>query len=222
MMHTDGTNVNRKVAQGAATRAELIASGRRLFGERGYAETSTEDIALDAGVTKGALYHHFSGKDDVMRAVYEQIKREITAHVGASFVDNEPADALVAGCQATLDAHLDPAVRRIVLLDGPSVLGWEVSRDIERRYGATVLRGALRKAMNAGVIERQPLAPLAQMLNGALTEACNLIADAEDPAAARAEVGHVIDRLLAGLRPASDVERRATSATAKAAGEASK
>jgi Transcriptional regulator len=201
MMHTDGTNVNRKIAQGAVTRADLIASGRRLFGERGYAETSTEDIAAEAGVTKGALYHHFGGKHDVMRAVYEQIKREITAQVGASFVDNTPVDALVAGCQATLDAHLDPAVRRIVLLDGPSVLGWEVSRDIESRYGATVLRGALRKAMNAGVIERQPLAPLAQMLNGALTEACNLIAEADDPAAARAQIGLLLNRILDGLRP---------------------
>ena len=67
MMHTDGTNVNRKIAKGAATRVDLLVSGRRLFGSKGYAETSTEDIALDAGVTKGALYHHFSGKDDVMR-----------------------------------------------------------------------------------------------------------------------------------------------------------
>lgn len=201
MMHTDGTNVNRKVAQGAATRADLLASGRRLFGERGYAETSTEDIAADAGVTKGALYHHFSGKDDVMRAVYEQIKREITARVGASFTDTEAADFLIAGCQATLDAHLDPAVRRIVVLDGPSVLSRDVLRDIESRYGAVVLRGALRKAMNAGVIERQPLAPLAQMLNGALAEACNVIDGADDPAAARAEVGQVLNRILAGLKP---------------------
>jgi AcrR family transcriptional regulator len=201
MMHTDGTNVNRKIAQGAATRVELVASGRRLFGSKGYAETSTEDIALDAGVTKGALYHHFSGKDDVMRAVYEQIKREITEQVGASFVDNEPADALLAGCQATLDAHLDPAVRRIVLVDGPAVLERDVLRDIEMRYGTTVLRGALRKAMNAGLVERQPLAPLAQMLNGALTEGCNLIADSEDPEEARAQVDHILDGILAGLHP---------------------
>jgi len=90
-----------------------------------------------------------------------------------------------------------------VLFDGRSVLGWEVAREIESHYGAIVLRGALRRAMNAGVIERQPLNPLAQMLNGALTEACLLIADAEDPEPARAEVGAVVVRILDGLRPRS-------------------
>ncbi len=184
-MHTDGMNVNRKIAQGAETRANLLATGRKLFGASGYADTSIEDIAAAAGVTKGALYHHFSGKDDLFRAVYEQVKREITDHVAPTFVEPAPWDALIAGCQATLDAHLDPEVRRIALFDGRSVLGWRVAREIESRYGAIVLRGALRRTMNAGLIAQQPLAPLAQMLNGAITEACLLIADAEDQQAAR-------------------------------------
>ena len=203
MIHTDGTNVkrNRKVAQGEATRADLLAAGRRLFGTQGYAETSTEDIAAEAGVTKGALYHHFSGKDDVMRAVYEQIKREITETVGASFTEDDSWDGLANGCKAMLDAHLDPTVRRIVLQDGPSVLGFETTREIESRYGPIVLRGALRKAMNAGVIERLPLAPLALMLNGALTEACNVVSEADDPVEARATVDRLLLRLLEGLRP---------------------
>ena len=104
----------------------------------------------------------------------------------------------------TLDADRDPAVRRIVLVDGPSVLERDVLRDIEMRYGTTVLRGALRKAMNAGLVERQPLAPLAQMLNGALKEACNLISDADDPDEARANVDRILDQVLAGLRPRVD------------------
>ena len=160
-----------------------------------------EDIAASAGVTKGALYHHFAGKDALFKAVYEQVKREITEQVAPSFLEPAPWDAVMAGCQATLDAHLDPEVRRIVLFDGRAVLGWEIAREIESRYGAIVLRGALRSAMNAGEIERQPLVPLAQMLNGALTEACVLIADAEDTTAARAEVGAVLLRILEGLRP---------------------
>jgi len=201
MMHTDSTNVNRKVAQGVATRLAIIAAARHLFGTQGYAETSIEDVAAAAGVTKGALYHHFAAKNDLMRAVYEQVKRQITEQVAPAFVDNESWPGLLAGCRAILDAHGDPEVRRIVLLDGPSVLGWEVTREIEARYGAIVLRGALRKAMNTGVIERQPLAPLAQMLNGALIEGCNLISDADDPAATRAEVGGIVERLLVGLRP---------------------
>jgi len=201
MMHTSGTDVNRKVAQGASTRAALLAAGRRLFGAHGFADTSIEDVATAAGVTKGALYHHFSGKDALFRDVYEQVKREITDHVAPSFLLADPWDALVAGCEATLDAHLDPEVRRIVLFDGRAVLGWEVAREIESRYGAIVLRGALRRVVNAGEIERQPLPVLAQMLNGALTEACLLIAEADDVAAARAEVGAVVVRLLDGLRP---------------------
>jgi AcrR family transcriptional regulator len=200
-MHTDGTDVNRKAAQGASTRASLLAAGRKCFGAAGFAETSIEDIASAAGVTKGALYHHFASKDALFRDVYEQVKRELTDQVAPSFLEPAPWDALLAGCRATLDAHLDPEVRRIVLFDGRAVLGWELAREIESRYGAIVLRGALRRAMNAKMIEQQPLAPLAQMLNGALTEACHLIADADDTEHARAEVGAVVVRILEGLRP---------------------
>jgi len=201
MMHTVGTNVNKKIAQGESTRASLVVAGRRLFGASGFADTSMEDIASAAGVTKGALYHHFSGKDALFRAVYEQVKREITDQVAPSFLLPDPWDALIAGCQATLDANLDPEVQRIALFDGRAVLGWEVAREIDSRYGAIVLRGALRSAMNKGVIERQPLVPLAQMLNGALTEACLLIADAQNSVESRAEVGTVVLRILEGLQP---------------------
>ena len=203
MIHTDGTNVNKKVAQGASTRVSLLAAGRTLFGASGFGDTSIGDIAAAAGVTKGALYHHFAGKDALFRAVYEQVKREITDQVAPSFLEPAPWDGVVAGCQATLDAHMDPEVRRIVLFDGRAVLGWQVAREIDSRYGAIVLRGALRSAMNAGVIEPQPLVPFAQMLNGALTEGCVLIADAENTEQARAEVGAVVLRILEGLCPRS-------------------
>jgi len=201
MIHTTGMSVNKKVAQGISTRASLVAAGRQLFGASGFADTSMDDIASAAGVTKGAVYHHFSGKDALFRAVYEQVKREITEKVAPSFLLPDPWDALIAGCQATLDAHLDPEVQRIALFDGRAVLGWEVAREIDSRYGAIVLRGALRSAMNADVIEHQPLAPLAQLLNGAITEACLLIADAQDPIESRAAVGAVLLRILEGLQP---------------------
>lgn len=112
--------------------------------------------------------------------------------------------ALTGGCQALVDAQLDPAVRRIVLHDARSVLGWETVRDVDNRWGAVALRGVLRKAMNAGVIERQQLRPLALLLSGALSEACFYVADADDHEAARAEVGALVDRLLQALRPESD------------------
>ncbi len=202
-MHTDGTDVkrrNRKAAQGAETRAALLAVGREHFGAHGFADTSIEEIAAAAGVTKGALYHHFANKEALFRAVYEQVKRDITDAVAPSFLLPDPWEALLAGCQATIDAHLDPTVRRIVLFDGRAVLGWEAAQDIESRYGAIVLRGALRRTMNAGLIGTQPLVPLATIVNGALTAACTLVADSTDADATRAEVGAVIARLLEGLR----------------------
>ncbi len=201
MVHTHGTHVNKKVAQGATTRAALIETGRALFGAQGFADTPIDEIVAAAGVTKGAFYHHFSGKEDLFREVFEQTEREITDRVAPTFVEPEPRDALVQGCLATLDAHLDPAAQRITRLDGRAVLGWEAAREIESRYGAVLLRGALRRAMHAGVIERLPLGPLAQMLHGALTEAGFAIADAPDPAQAREEVGMLITRWLDGLRP---------------------
>ncbi len=201
MMHTDGTNVNRKVAKGRETRAEIVAVGRARFGADGYAETSMDHIAAAAGVTKGALYHHFTGKPDLFRAVYEEIKREITEQVAPSFLEPAPRDALLAGCEATLDAHLDPEVRQIVMVDGPSVLGADAIHEIEGRYGAIVLRGALRRAMHAGDIRRAPLPVLSQMLNGALVEACVLITASADPEQTRAEVRGVLAQLFDALSP---------------------
>src|SRR5690242_4108206 len=133
MLHTDGTNVKPrgKAAQGASTRASLIAAGRTLFGSQGFADTSLDDITAAAGVTKGALYHHFAGKEALFEAVFEQVNREISEQVAPSFMEPDPWDALVAGCEATLDAHMEPDVRRIVLFDGRSVLPWDAAREID-------------------------------------------------------------------------------------------
>jgi AcrR family transcriptional regulator len=208
-MHTAGTNVkahsskrgsDKRVAQGDATRAALITAARELFGEQGYVDASTDEIVARAGVTKGALYHHFGGKEDLFRAVFEQVQLDVSDQAVAEFVGPDSWAGLVTGCSLWVDAHLDPAVARIVLQDARSVLGWQEVREIENRFGAVALRGALRKAMHAGVIERQPLRPLSLLLIGALSEACLYIADAEDPAAARAEVGALITRMLSTFR----------------------
>jgi AcrR family transcriptional regulator len=191
---------DQRIAQGNETRAELLAAARHLFGERGYAGTSLDDIAGRANVTKGALYHHFRGKTDLFQAVYEQVEREVSDQVVTVFLEPDHWHALTAGCQLMIDAQLDPAVQRIALHDARSVLGWDAVRAIETRYGAVGIRGALRKAMQGGVIERQPLRPLALLLSGALAEACFYVADAADPAVAREEVGKLVVRLLEGLR----------------------
>jgi AcrR family transcriptional regulator len=200
-MHTPSTDVkDKRVAQGEATRAALIGAARELFGEQGYADTSTDEVVARAGVTKGALYHHFHGKEDLFRAVFEVVQREVSDQAVAEFLGADSWAALVTGCGLWVDAHLDPSVRRIVMQDSRAVLGWDDVRAIENRFGAVALRGALRKAMHAGDIRRQPLRPLSLMLMGALGEGCHYIADADDPVTARAEVGELINELLTAFR----------------------
>lgn len=191
---------DQRIAQGEETRGALLAAARELFGASGYAATSLDEIAARAGVTKGAMYHHFRNKADIFRAVFEQVKREVSDQVVTVFMDPDPWKALTQGCQLMIDAQLDPAVRRIALHDARAALEWETVRSIEMKYGVVGIRAALRKAMQAGVVERQPLRPLSLMLAGAVTEASFYIADADDAATARLEVNTVLDRLMDGLR----------------------
>lgn len=216
-MHTEGMDVkqpvrNQRVVQGEETKAALLAAARELFGANGYASTSLEDVVARAGVTKGALYHHFRGKTELFQAVYEQVKREVSDEVVVVFLEPDAWHALTAGCQLMIDAQLDAAVRRIVLHDARSVLDWETIRSVENRYGAVGLRGVLRRAVRTGVIEDQPLRPLALLLSGALGEACFYVADADDPRAAREEAGRLVLRLLEGLRPQAAAAPSAASA----------
>ncbi len=187
-----------RAAQGATTRASLVASARLLFGTRGFGATSLDEIVADAHVTKGALYHHFHSKEDLFAAVYEEVQREVSDQVVAEFLRPEPWDALVMGCELWIDANLDPSVQRIVMRDARAVLGWETVRDVEARFGAVPLRGALRRAMRVSRIRPYPLRPLALMLMGALNEACFYVAGADDHVAARAEVRTLVVALLNG------------------------
>ena len=195
-----------RAAQGAATRADLVAAARRRFGEDGFAATSLDEIVAEANVTKGALYHHYQGKEDLFAAVYEQVQREVSDQVVAEFLRADPWDALVLGCEVWIDANLDPAVQRIVMRDARAVLGWDMVRDVEARYGAVPLRGVLRKAMRLKKIRNYPLRPLALMVMGALNEACFYVAGADDQVAARDEVRSLLTTLLAGLAT-DDCER---------------
>lgn len=188
----------------SVTRRMLISAARAAFGANGFAATTIDEITHAAGVTKGALYHHFADKDDLFRAVVEDVKADVTSVVGAAFLDAavEPdaLDTVTRGCLAFVDAHSDPAVQRITILDARAVLDASTRRALDGRYEVAVLRGALRRAVHLGVINPQPLGPLAHMLAGALTEACALLAEADDETLIRQDVEVVIRRLLEGLR----------------------
>ena len=185
-----------------ATRAALIAAARPLFAARGFTGVGTEEIVRAAGVTRGALYHQFRDKQDLFAAVFEQLELEIAQRTGMAAAAAGTDDALVelrVGAEAWLDACTEPEVQRIVLLDGPAVLGWERWREIGMRYSLGLMEGVLQLAVDGGQIAPQPVRALAYVLLGAVDEAAMYVATAEDPKAARAEVGEVLDRLLAAL-----------------------
>lgn len=196
-------NVKRTQAERSeATRDALIEAARALFAERGYAAVGTEEIVRAAGVTRGALYHHFDGKRDLFEAVYERIEVELAQRVASGALNAgvaDPLDAMRAGAEMFLQAATEPEAQRIVLLDGPSVLGWDRWREIAAEHGLGLIEATLQAAIEAGAIAEQPVRPLAHVLMGALDEAAMLVARAEDPELMRAEVGRTLDSLLVGL-----------------------
>lgn len=184
-----------------ATRAALIAAARRLFTERGYDGVAAEEIVRAAGVTRGALYHHFGGKAQLLEAAYEQLEAESTERVARIVLGSElesPLGAMRAGIEAFLDECAEPELRRIALHDAPAVLGWERWREIGAANGLGLIEASLNAAIEAGEIRSVPVKPTAHLLLGALDEAAMLVARSDDPAS-RAEVTSVLLILLDNL-----------------------
>jgi AcrR family transcriptional regulator len=185
----------------ATTRSALLAAARELFAEYGFAATGREQIAELAGVTRGALYHHFGSKERLFRAVVEQLEEELGEQVMVAAARSpDAAEQLRLGCMAFLDACLDPAVRRVVLIEAPVVLGWDQWREIDAQHGLSLVTHALEAVVASGQMTHVAIEPLAHLLLGALNEAAMLVAHAPKPKAARVEVGRtvelVLDRLL--------------------------
>jgi AcrR family transcriptional regulator len=194
--------VSRQAERSDATRAALVGAARELFARRGYADVGTEEIVRSAKVTRGALYHHFNDKRDLFRAVHEQIEGEVTERVGGALAESDsgdPVEALRTAARTFLDACTEPDIARITLVDAPSVLGWAEWRQIDERYGLGLTIAGLTMGMDAGRLRRQPVRPLAHLLLAAMGEAGMVIANADDPSAARAEVEPAIVSLLEGL-----------------------
>jgi AcrR family transcriptional regulator len=155
-----------------ATTQALLVAGRRLFGARGYAQVSSASLAAAARVTTGAMYHHFEGKAALFHAVFEAVEAELADAVRrAAAGPRDPLRKLEEGALAFLDAARERPVRQIVLVDGPSVLGWERWREIDARHHLRPLKAALIAAMRARLVERRDPEALARLLMGALTEA---------------------------------------------------
>jgi AcrR family transcriptional regulator len=181
-----------------ATRSALIAAARRLFTERGYDAVATEEIVRAAGVTRGALYHHFGGKAELLEAVYERLEAESTERVARIVLGSDlhsPLEAMKAGVEAFLDECAEPELQRIALHDAPAVLGWDRWREIAAANGLGLIEASLAAAIEAGEMRSLPVKPTAHLLLGALDEAAMLVARSEDPGS-RAEVTMVLVALL--------------------------
>ena len=193
-----------QAARSEATRGALMASGRRLFGSNGYGRTAREDIVADAGVTRGALQHHFGDKQGLFLAVYEELEQQIVASTAEAAMEvghEHPLEMLRAGCRAYLDAMLDPEVQRICALDGPAVLPADVRSEIADRYALALVREVVRSAMSEGEIRPAPLEPLTRMLLAGVMAAAQYVATAENPTTARTDAGKTVDMLLTSLTP---------------------
>ena len=184
------------------TSSALLAAARRLFAKRSYGSVGTEEIVREAGVTRGALYHHFEGKEGLFLAVYEEIEGELTQAIAEkALAQEDPWEQLRTGVEMWLDACREPEVQQIALIDAPAVLGWERWREIGARYGLGVIKLGLQNAMDAGQIGARPIDPLAHMLLGALDEGGLLLARAEHPDSTRQAIAANIQAMLEGFRP---------------------
>jgi AcrR family transcriptional regulator len=188
------------------TRQALITAARRRFAEQGYAATGTEEIVSDAQVTRGALYHYFRDKAALFRTVMEQVATEVAEQLVAGELARdaeEPSDAwtqLRTGFQSLLDFSTAASdFQRIVLIDGPAVLGNNAWDELVERHGYRLLSEWLERAVAEERIDPLPVGPLTRLVAALLSEASIYIAGAADPDSARVEMGIVLDRLLGGL-----------------------
>ena len=183
----------------AATRDALVQVAREQFAAHGYAGVGTEAIVRAAGVTRGALYHQFADKTELFEAVFEAVEAEVMARIDAAVATSGLADVIdlmKLGADTWLDACSDPAISRIILVDAPSVLGWERWREIGLRYGMGMVQGLLTHAMSIGRIAEQPVEPLAHVFIGALDEATLYAVRHADREVALTEVRAVLRAMI--------------------------
>jgi AcrR family transcriptional regulator len=186
-----------------ATRNALMAAGRELFAERGFAGVSAEEIVSRARVTRGALYHHFKDKKELFNSICDDLGAEMAKYVedaAMPLAATDPFRAIVAGIGAFLDACMEGEFQRIVLVDGPSVGGWDEWREHAEMHELGLIKMGLQMAMDAGQMEKRPVDVLASMIFAVLNEGAMLIARAKNKKKMRAEVGEEIERILSGLR----------------------
>jgi AcrR family transcriptional regulator len=192
--------MNKKVERGRATREQLIEIATRLFAERGYEDTSIEAVLQEADVSRGALYHHFSGKESLFEAVHEAVVTKIEhEYVLATEGVDDPVAVLHAGARTWVRLAGDPTVQRILLIDAPAVFGWQRWREIEEEHSLGLIKSVLQAVSEAGHLPAHLVTPFAHMLLAALDEIAIVIAKSEDTDVATREGQVAIEELLRRL-----------------------
>jgi AcrR family transcriptional regulator len=183
-----------------ATRARLVETARTLFAEQGYFATGTTEIVDAAEVgTRGALYHHFADKKALFEAVFEAVEQDLAARSARAITSTTALEHLLQGLEAFLDSSLDAEVRRIILVEGPAVLGWDRWREIESQYGLGVISSLMRAGAADGSITVTDPEAMAHLVLSLIGESALYIAHADEPQQARSEMGRSLATLLSGL-----------------------
>lgn len=187
----------KRAAQGRATREQLVEVATRLFAEHGYEGTSIEAVLTAAGVSRGALYHHFAGKEALFEAALSAVSDRVMAELVTEIQSrSDPVDALRTGALAWITLAADPVIQRIMLLDAPSVLGWDRWRDMDDGRTLGAMRAMLQGVSDSGRLPPELVSPFAHMILGALDEIAMVVARAADSTAAVAEGRHAVEELL--------------------------
>ena len=193
-----------KAEQSKTTIARLIEVATREFSQKGYAAASTEEIVRLAGVTRGALYHHFKDKQDLFLAVFKETQREIGRRIEVKAeAESDLWRQLIVGCRAFLEACSDPVLQQIVVIDAPSVLEWSVYREVDATLpgsGLSLLKQCLTELIQNGIIKPLPVEALTHLLSGAMDEAAVWIAQSPNSKKALKEALSTLETLLLSLR----------------------
>ncbi|MEU4393363.1 TetR/AcrR family transcriptional regulator [Kribbella sp. NPDC023855] len=189
-----------KAQQREETTATLVAAARELFADKGYGQVSLAEIVDAAGVTKGALYHYFDGKDALFQAVLEQVHAEVAERIEQATEGLDSWQQLVVGCRTFLTASAEPHRQQIMLIDAPAVLGWGTWRRLDASTSMQQLIDVLNRLVDEGEIARQPVVPLAHLLSGAMNEAALWLAGSDHPRRDLKQTLTALTGLLESLR----------------------
>jgi AcrR family transcriptional regulator len=198
--------VDKRVENGRKTTIKLLKIARRMFSKQGYGDTSMEEIVQKAHVTRGALYHHFSGKKGLFLRVFEDALTDVVKRVEKPQGENlDTWEELLLSTHAYLKACIDPELQQIILIDAPAILGWDVWRRVDEEKSLHILKGLLTKLMDEEVIESMPVDALAHIISGAVNESVLWIAQSQDPEQALEEVWSTMKSMMNCLRRPSDL-----------------